>query len=341
MVGYSDSAKDVGRFSASWDLYQAQERILASCRAHDVRATLFHGRGGSVGRGGGPTYLALMSQPPGSIDGTLRVTEQGEMIQALFGLPEIALRTMEVYTSGTLESWLKPGGEPRPEWRACMDRLSADARRIYRGFVYDNPAFLDYWRASTPVGELEHVNVGSRPARRSSSKAVTALRAIPWQFGWTQTRLLLGSWLGVEEALACAAERGEQELLRTMHREWVHFRSTLNLIEMVLAKADPRIAAEYDRQLVPPELQPIGDELRDRLARAMTLVTGVTGHRQLLEDNPVLRRSIDVRNPYVDPINLVQVEILRRLRSGADEAGLRDAFVVTVNGVAAGMRNTG
>ena len=341
MIGYSDSAKDAGRFSASWNLYQAQERIIASCRAHDTRTTLFHGRGGSVGRGGGPTYLALMSQPPGSIDGTLRVTEQGEMIQALFGLPDIALRTMEVYTSGTLEAWLQLGAEPPREWRDCMDRLSADARRVYRGFVYDNPAFLDYWRASTPVGELEHVNVGSRPARRSASKAVTALRAIPWQFGWTQTRLLLGSWLGVEEALACAIDRGDRDLLRSMYRDWVHFRSTLNLIEMVLAKADPRIAAEYDRQLVPAGLQPIGHELRQRLSRAMGLITDVTGHRQLLDDNPVLRRSIDVRNPYVDPINLVQVEVLRRLRGGADDPGLRDAFVVTVNGVAAGMRNTG
>jgi phosphoenolpyruvate carboxylase len=341
MVGYSDSAKDVGRFTASWDLYQAQERITETCTAHGVRTTLFHGRGGSVGRGGGPTYLAIMSQPPGSIDGTLRVTEQGEMIQALFGLPGIAVRTLEVYLNGTLDAWLRPAPPPRPEWRACMDRLATDARNAYRGEVYDSPLFLDYWRASTPVHELEHVNVGSRPARRTASNGVGALRAIPWQFGWTQTRLLLGSWLGLDAALAGAEARGELELLRQMYRDWLHFRSTINLMEMVLAKADARIAAEYDRQLVPEALRATGAELRARLSRAGASVLRVTGHSHLLADNGVLRRSIDVRNPYVDPINLLQVELLRRMRSGDDDPLLKDAFVVTVNGVAAGMRNTG
>jgi phosphoenolpyruvate carboxylase len=341
MVGYSDSAKDVGRLSASWDLYKAQEQIVSSCRKGGVHVTLFHGRGGSAGRGGGPTYLALMSQPPGSIDGTLRVTEQGEMIQALFGLPDIALRTMEVYTSGTLESWLLPARAPRQEWRDCMERLSADAQRAYRGYVYDNPEFLDYWQASTPVAELEHVNVGSRPARRSAAAGVNALRAIPWQFGWTQTRLLLGSWLGLDEALAGALARGEEALLRDLYGDWIHFRSTLGLMEMVLAKADAGIAAAYDKQLVPANLQPLGEELRARLARAMTLLLRVTGHTVLLEDNPVLRRSIEVRNPYVDLINLLQIELLHRMRSGDDSPRLREAFVVTVNGIAAGMRNTG
>jgi phosphoenolpyruvate carboxylase len=340
MIGYSDSAKDVGRFGAAWDLYRAQEEVLASSRRHGVAVTLFHGRGGSVGRGGGPTWLAIMSQPPGSIGGTLRVTEQGEMLQALFGLPGIAIRTMDVYTTATLEAWLLPPAAPRPEWRALMDRLRDDARDAYRGMVYDDPRFLEYFGQATPVAELSAMNIGSRPARRTTDPAVTSLRAIPWQFAWTQTRLLLGAWLGVEAGLERAIDRGEGERLRAMYREWPHFRSVIDLIEMALAKAEPGIAAEYDRRLVAPELQPVGVELRARLRRAIDAVLAVTGHRDLIESNPVLRRSIDVRNPYVDPINLLQVELLRRFREHPDER-VRAALQVTINGIAAGMRNTG
>jgi phosphoenolpyruvate carboxylase len=284
------------------------------------------------------------------------VTEQGEMIQALFGLPDIAVRTMEVYTSGTLESWLVPSPPPRPEWRGCMDRLAADARATFRGYVYEQPRFLDYFRAATPVTELSEVHIGSRPARRQLppetrdlppeggshlSAGVGSLRAIPWQFAWTQTRLLLGSWLGLEDAFANAFARGETDELRRMYREWIFFRSAVDLFAMVLAKADARIAAEYDRQLVPPDLQDYGADLRTRLARAIAAIREVTGHPELLEENPVLRRSIDVRNPYVDPINLVQVELIRRLRGGDADERIRHAFKVTVNGIAAGMRNTG
>ena len=343
MVGYSDSAKDVGRLAAGWDLYRAQEQIVAAARAHDVKLTLFHGRGGSVGRGGGPTHLAIMSQPAGSIDGTLRVTEQGEMLQALFGLPDIALRTLEIYTSGTLEGWLLPVSAPRPEWRASMDRLRDAAAASYRALVHDHPHFAEYLRAATPYSELARMNIGSRPGRRpghGDDEGVTSLRAIPWQFAWTQTRLILGAWLGVEDALDEAFARGERDQIREMYREWTHFRSAIDLIEMVLAKTDGRIAAEYDRQLVPSELQAIGTDLRRRLRRASAAVREVSGHAELLESNPVLRRSIDVRNPYVDPINIVQVELLRRSRLRDDE-DVKAALLVTVNGIAAGMRNTG
>lgn len=353
MVGYSDSAKELGRLTAAWELYKAQEAIVAACGEHGVRARLFHGRGGSVGRGGGPTYLAIQSQPSGSIQGSLRVTEQGEMIQAKFALAGIAIRTMELYTTATLESTLVQAAAPRPEWRTCMERLSNDARDGYRRIVYDHPRFVEYFRAATPEPELEDLNIASRPARRPStggpSRATAAnevrtLRAIPWQFAWTQTRLLIASWLGMEQALADALARGEGDRLREMYRDWPFFRSTIDLIEMVLAKADARIAAHYDRHLVPRDLQPIGDELRARLQQAIDALLRVTGHGLLLEENAVLRRSIDVRNPYVDPINIVQVELLRRLRAaaeGADDDLLRSAFVVTVNGIAAGMRNTG
>jgi phosphoenolpyruvate carboxylase len=340
MIGYSDSAKDVGRVAAGWELFKAQEAVVASCARHETRATLFHGRGGSVGRGGGPTHLALQSQPPGSIDGTLRVTEQGEMLQALFGFADIAVRTMEVYTTGTLEAWLTPVRAGADEWRACMDRLAADARAGYRRVVYDDPRFIDYFHASTPEAEIGEMNIGSRPARRSAGSSVAGLRAIPWQFAWTQTRLMLGAWLGLEEALDRAVARGEAELLRTMYLEWPSFQSAVDLIEMVLAKADGRIAAEYDRRLVPDALQPLGADLRARLERAIRGVRAVSGHEELLQATPVIRRSIDVRNPYVDPLNLVQVELLRRMRAHPD-TGVHAALMVTVNGIAAGLRNTG
>jgi phosphoenolpyruvate carboxylase len=351
MVGYSDSAKDVGRIAAAWDLYKAQESIVAASRAHGVPITLFHGRGGSVGRGGGPTHLAIRSQPPGSVDGTLRVTEQGEMIQAKFGLPGIALRTLEVYTTATLEAMLGSPQPVAPEWRQTMEALSASARDAFRASVYDDPRFMEYFQTATPVAELDALHIGSRPAKRDKQAALQALRAIPWQFAWMQTRLLLPSWLGIESLMdrrpEAASDRArDAEMCREMYRAWPFFRSTIELIEMALAKADGGIAAHYDRHLVPPDQQDLGRELRACLQRAIDVVLEITGHRHLLENNAVLRRSIDVRNPYVDPINLLQVELLRRLRASTqahadDELWLRRALLVTINGIAAGMRNTG
>jgi phosphoenolpyruvate carboxylase len=348
MVGYSDSAKDIGRLAAAWELYKAQEAIVAASRQMGVPVTLFHGRGGSVGRGGGPTYVAIQSQPPGSVDGTLRVTEQGEMIHAKFGLPGIALRTLEVYTSATLDATLAEGAPTEAPWRETMERLSAAARAAYRRTVYDDPQFREYFRFATPEAELDALHIGSRPARRHAAGGLQALRAIPWQFAWTQTRLLLPSWLGVEAILGEGVAPEDREICRAMYRAWPFFRSTLGLIEMALAKADADIAAHYDRFLVPSDLQHLGGALRGRLAGAIDTVLAISRHKQLLEDSPVLRRSIDVRNPYVDPINLLQVELLRRLRSAekadADESEtdwLRRALLVTINGIAAGMRNTG
>jgi phosphoenolpyruvate carboxylase len=265
------------------------------------------------------------------------------MIQAQFGLPDIALRTLEVYTTATLNATLAPAVAPPPEWRAAMDRLAETAHGVYRHVVYDEPEFVPYFRAATPEVELGAVPIGSRPARRTADGGVESLRAIPWVFAWTQTRLHLPTWLGTGEALAAAIERGERDLLRNMYREWPFFRSTLGLIEMVLAKTDARIAAQYDRQLVPPELLPLGADLRRRLDTTIRTLLEATGRTQLLDDNAVLRRSIQVRNPYVDPINLVQIELLRRLRHDGDHADplVWHAFMVTVNGIAAGMRNTG
>lgn len=342
MIGYSDSAKDGGRLAANWALYTAQEALVQVCRDSGVELTLFHGRGGSISRGGGPTAIAMQSQAPGSIQGRLRVTEQGEMIQAQFGLQEIAARTLEVYTTSTLEATLAPPPAPPAEWRAAMDRMAAQARRAYRDVVYDHPRFVEYFRAATPEVELAVLPIGSRPARRVTGGGVDSLRAIPWVFAWTQTRLLLPSWLGSGEALGDALARGERHLLREMYRDWAFFRSTLDLIETVLAETDARIAAEYDRRLVPADLQPLGAELRARLDATIRAMLDATGSRQLLEENPVIRRSIAVRNPYVYPINLVQIELLGRLRNGsAEDPQIRQAFMMTLNGIAAGMRNTG
>jgi phosphoenolpyruvate carboxylase len=226
-----------------------------------------------------------------------------------------------------------PSPAPRDEWREQMNRMSDAAARGYRSVVYETPRFLEYFRFATPVAELGELNIGSRPARRAgATKGVETLRAIPWQFAWTQNRLLLPSWLGFDDALRA----GDAASMR----DWPFFQSMLELLEMVLAKAEPHIAAYYERLLVPEELRDVGESLRARLDATIALVKRITGHERLLENNPVLRRSIEVRNPYVDPINVVQAEVLRRMRESQDER-LRDAFVVTVNGIAAGMRNTG
>jgi phosphoenolpyruvate carboxylase len=345
MIGYSDPAKEIGRLATAWALYQAQEAIVAAGRRHGVAVTLFHGRGGSIGRGGGPTHLTLQTQPAGASDGTLRVTEQGEMIQAKFGLPGTARRTLEVYTAATLEARLAPLVPVRAEWRAAMDRLAADARQAFRGVVYDDERFPAYFRAVTPEAELDSLHIGSRPARRSGG-GLAGLRAIPWHFAWMQTRLLLASWLGAD-ALGSATE-ADRRLFREMYREWPFFRSLIELFEMALGKADASIAAEYDQRLAPAELGGFGAGLRERLRQATEAVLAITGRRELLAGNEALRRSIDVRNPYVDPINLCQIELLRRLAAvRGDEAQapaaavLRKALRITISGVAAGMRNTG
>jgi phosphoenolpyruvate carboxylase len=342
MVGYSDSAKDGGRLAANWQLYKAQESVVSAAHDAGVPLTLFHGRGGSIGRGGGPTHLAMQSQPPGSVDGRLRATVQGEMIQAQFGLADLALRTLEVYTTSVLDATLAPPAPPRPEWREAMDRLATAAHGVYRQIVYDDPDFISYFRSATPEREVGLVPIGSRPARRGGNGGVESLRAIPWVFAWTQTRLILPSWLGTGEALSEAFARGERDAVRAMARDWPFFGATLRLIEMAVAEADPVIAEAYDRELAPIPLQEKGEDLRARLEVARRTVLEALDRTSLLADNPVLRRSIEVRNPYVDPINIVQIALLKRLRDGSIvDQDLWQAFMITVNGIAAGMRNVG
>lgn len=341
MIGYSDSAKDGGRFAAAWALYGAQEKMVDVCKEHGVQLTLFHGRGGTVGRGGGPTYLAILSQPPGSVDGRLRVTEQGEMINAKFGLPGIAFRTLEIYTTATLISTLDPPKPPTQKWREQMDELAKISHGVYDSIVKENEQFVPYFRSATPEVELGELNIGSRPKRRKKGGGVESLRAIPWIFAWTQTRLILPSWLGVGESLQSQMQ-SNGDTLHEMYEKWPFFRALLDLIEMVLAKADIKIAEEYDKALVGEDLRNLGKDLRAKFQATYTTILQITKNERPVGSNGVLRRSIDVRNPYVDPINLLQIEILKRLRSSEEnDEQLKDALLITFNGIAAGMRNTG
>ncbi|CAJ2629532.1 unnamed protein product [Trifolium pratense] len=342
MVGYSDSGKDAGRFTAAWELYKAQEDVVAACNDYGIKVTLFHGRGGSIGRGGGPTYLAIQSQPPGSVMGTLRSTEQGEMVEAKFGLPQIAVRQLEIYTTAVLLATLRPPLPPRDEnWRNLMEEISEISCQCYRNVVYENPEFLTYFAEATPEAELGFLNIGSRPARRKNTRGIGHLRAIPWVFAWTQTRFVLPAWLGVGAGLKGACEKGHSEELKAMYKEWPFFQSTIDLIEMVLGKADTTIAKYYDEALVSEERQELGRELRNELLTAEKFVLVISGHEKLQQNNRSLRRLVENRLPFLNPMNLLQVEILKRLRRDDDNLKLRDALLITVNGIAAGMRNTG
>eukprot|EP00850_Spirogloea_muscicola_P006574 SM000031S11583 [mRNA] locus=s31:530160:538185:+ [translate_table: standard] len=342
MLGYSDSGKDAGRFTAAWELYKAQEDIVSACTEFGVKVTLFHGRGGSVGRGGGPTYLAIQSQPPGSVQGSLRVTEQGEMVQAKFGLPQVAVRQLEIYTTAVLLATLHPPVPPRSlDWRSIMEEISTSSCSHYRDIVFNSEQFLQYFHEATPEAELGHLNIGSRPTRRKKSGGVRELRAIPWIFAWTQTRFVLPAWLGVGMGLATAFEKGHKSELQAMYKEWPFFQSTIDLIEMILAKSDIPIAKHYDDVLVAPERQHLGVQLREAFQTTVVTVLEVSGHHRLSENNKTLRRLIESRLPYLNPINMLQVEILRRLREENNNPRLRDALLITINGIAAGMRNTG
>ncbi|XP_038725752.1 phosphoenolpyruvate carboxylase 4 isoform X2 [Tripterygium wilfordii] len=342
MVGYSDSGKDAGRFTAAWELYKAQEDVVAACNEFSIKVTLFHGRGGSIGRGGGPTYLAIQSQPPGSVMGTLRSTEQGEMVQAKFGLPLTAVRQLEIYTTAVLLATLRPPHPPREvKWRDLMEEISKISCQSYRNIVYENPDFLAYFHEATPQAELGYLNIGSRPTRRKSSTGIGHLRAIPWVFAWTQTRFVLPAWLGVGAGLKGVCEKGHTEDLKAMYKEWPFFQSTVDLIEMVLGKADIPIAKQYDEVLVSESRREIGSDLRKELLTTEKFVLVVSEHEKLSENNRSLRRLIESRLPYLNPLNILQVEILKRLRRDDDNYKLRDALLITINGIAAGMRNTG
>nr|WP_314562522.1 phosphoenolpyruvate carboxylase [uncultured Pseudomonas sp.] len=342
MIGYSDSAKDAGTTAAAWAQYRAQERLVDICREQQVELLLFHGRGGTVGRGGGPAHAAILSQPPGSVAGRFRTTEQGEMIRFKFGLPDIAEQNLNLYLAAVLEATLLPPPPPEPAWRHLMDELAADGVSAYRAVVRENPQFVEYFRQSTPEQELGRLPLGSRPAKRRAG-GIESLRAIPWIFGWTQTRLMLPAWLGWEAALSKALERGEGDLLGQMREQWPFFRTRIDMLEMVLAKADADIARLYDERLVQPDLLPLGAHLRDLLSQACSVVLGLTGQSQLLAHSPDTLEFIRLRNTYLDPLHLLQAELLARSRQqeAAQDSPLEQALLVSVAGIAAGLRNTG
>ena len=340
MIGYSDSAKDAGMLAAGWAQYRAQEALLETCRAHGVALTLFHGRGGTIGRGGAPAHQALLSQPPGSLAQGLRVTEQGEMIRTKLGMTPLAVNTLGQYASAILQANLVPPPEPTPVWREVMEQLAAQSCDVYRRWVREDPQFVPYFRQATPEQELASLPLGSRPARRKLDGGIESLRAIPWIFAWMQNRLMLPAWLGAGEALQSALESGKLEMIREMLREWPFFRARLSMLEMVFAKSDHTLSAHYDQLLVEPDLASVGQRLRHQLQRDIDTLLTILESDQLLAHDQWVQQSIGLRNIYSAPLNLLQAELLRRVRAET-KPEIQQALMVTMAGIAAGMRNTG
>ncbi|QXB86719.1 phosphoenolpyruvate carboxylase [Acinetobacter lwoffii] len=347
MIGYSDSAKDAGFMSANWAQYRAQEELTAVAQQHGVQLTLFHGRGGSISRGGAPTQQALFSQPPGSISGAIRVTEQGEMIRFKFGLEEIALQNLEIYTAATLEATLLPPPEPKQEWRDLMHQMTELSVQVYRQTVRENPHFVKYLRTVTPELELQMLPLGSRPAKRKVSGGIESLRAIPWVFAWTQIRLMLPAWLGTGAALNAVLDQGQRTVLDEMLAEWPYFQTLIDMLEMVLSKADANVALYYESHLTQDEdLKVLGTELRQRLQDAVQTLLSLKGESKLLSSNGVLDQSMKVRKPYLLPLHLLQAELMKRRRlyleqQQAENTPVDHALMVSIAGIAAGLRNTG
>ncbi|MDX1539396.1 phosphoenolpyruvate carboxylase [Arsukibacterium sp.] len=343
MIGYSDSAKDAGVFAAAWAQYSAQEALVAICQQAKVQLTLFHGRGGTIGRGGGPAHAAILSQPPGSLAGGLRVTEQGEMIRFKFGLPKLAERSLALYASAVLEGLLLPPPVPKKSWRELMQQLADDSCEAYRVVVRHDKDFVGYFRAATPEQELGQLPLGSRPAKRNPTGGVESLRAIPWQFAWSQNRLMLPAWLGAGAALAKAAEQNHTALLDEMQQQWPFFATRMSMLEMVFLKADVDIAAYYDKVLVPDELKHLGQQLRAQLTADRELLLKLIHSDTLMAKESWIRESIMLRNTYVDPLHILQAELLHRVRHQPERVNpmISRALMVSIAGIAAGMRNSG
>src|SRR5579875_594846 len=372
MLGYSDSSKDGGILTSSWELYKAQSQLAALGQRYGIPMTLFHGRGGAIGRGGGPIYQAILGQPPGSVNGRIRITEQGEMLSFKYGLHQIALRTMELVVAGVVQSsipeeWLitKPvHPHPPAEWCAAMNWLSERAYQHYRHLIYEDASFLPFFEQATPIAEIGWLNIGSRPARRTKGRAIEELRAIPWVFSWMQSRYVLPSWYGVgsalEEYIADRPERLAQ--LQQMYREWPFLTAFLDNLQMTLSKADMHIAHHYATLVEDVEIRQRMDQIiQAEYKRTEEMVLRIVGGHALLDNSLVLQESIRRRNPYVDPLSYFQVALLRRLRAAGgplmpgqnalqdelmdekerERARLTYAVLLTINGIAAGVRNTG
>jgi len=348
MLGYSDSGKDAGYVTSNWTLYEVQGKLASVARDHGVRLRVFHGRGGSAGRGGGPSYRAIMAQPAGTLDGSIRITEQGEVISFKYSMRGLARRNLDTVLAAVLEATAdRSPPAPKPRWTEAMEELSTISREAYRSLVYEDEDFLRFFSEASPIGELAALNMGSRPARRLQNPEVESLRAIPWVFAWTQNRFLLPSWYGSGSALGSfAGDESKLEILREMYRGWPFFRTLVDFMQMTLAKSDLRIAWSYTSLVR-------DDGVRDRMwariseehAACVDALLLVTGSQNLLDDTPVLQRSIRLRNPYVDPLSYVQVSLLRRLRDLPEDSPEREdvlkTLLLTVSGISSGLLNTG
>jgi len=347
MLGYSDSNKDGGFLTSGWELYKAEIGLVATFARNTVRLRLFHGRGGSVGRGGGPSYQAILAQPGGAVQGQIRLTEQGEVIASKYANPEVGRRNLEVLAAATMEATLFAPGDPapRPEYLEAMDELSATAFAAYRKLVYETEGFERYFWESTVISEIAALNIGSRPASRKKSTAIEDLRAIPWVFSWAQCRLMLPGWFGFGAAVqAYLARHGEagRARLAAMHKEWSFFATLLSNMDMVLAKSDIAIASRYAELVKDIALRDaIFPRIEKEHADTVSALRAITGQAELLDANPLLKRSIRNRFPYLDPLNHVQVELLRRYRDGHQDDRVRRGILLSINGIAAGLRNSG
>ncbi len=346
MIGYSDSNKDVGYVASAWGAYRAQTRIAEVLRRHGVSWVFFHGRGGAVGRGGGPTNVAILALPHGTVEGRLKMTEQGEVLSAKYAVSEIAHRELELTASATLKSdtLAAPGLYRRPVFDQALDEMSDSSAHVYRTLVHEDPDFVSFFEAATPVQEILRLRLGSRPAKRRSDGGIETLRAIPWVFSWTQSRIILPAWLGLGTALAAARERHGLELLQEMATQWPFFASLISNAEMACAKADPRIAHMYT-ELWDNEhsRERIWGLLNAELELTYAELRLIRTSPRLLDSEPVLQASIDRRNPYVDPLSFIQIDLLRRRRANGNAADdrLERVSLLTINGIASGMRNTG
>ncbi|MFA9440344.1 phosphoenolpyruvate carboxylase [Uliginosibacterium sp. sgz301328] len=347
MLGYSDSNKDGGFLTSGWELYKAEIQLVDVFRQHGVRLRLFHGRGGSVGRGGGPSYQAILAQPGGAVQAQIRLTEQGEVIASKYSNPDVGRRNLEVLAAATFEATLlaHPEAAPRAEYLAAMDELSDLAFKAYRGLVYETEGFEKYFWESTVIAEIAHLNIGSRPASRKKSTAIEDLRAIPWVFSWAQCRLMLPGWFGFGSAVTQYVEKHGQkglELLQSMHKEWSFFASLLSNMDMVLAKSDIGIASRYAQLVKDAALRDaIFPRIKQEWETTIQWLLDISGQKELLDANPLLKRSMRNRFPYLNPINHVQVELLHRFREGNEDDRVRRGIHLSINGVAAGLRNSG
>jgi phosphoenolpyruvate carboxylase len=351
MLGYSDSNKDGGYLAANWAVYRAELSLVEVARKSGIRLRLFHGRGGTVGRGGGPSYQAILAQPPGAVNGSLRLTEQGEVIAAKYAEPQLARRNLESLVAATLESTLLDveglGDAAEPAY-AVLDEVATLAQRAYADLVHDTPGFVEYFKASTPVSEIGSLNIGSRPTSRKPTESISDLRAIPWVLAWTQSRVMLPGWYGTGSAFEqwiSAGPAGEADRVAKLHdlyQRWPFFASVLSNMAQVLAKSDLGLAARYAELVADESLRRrVFDKIVDEHQRTIAMHKLITGQDDLLADNPALARSVFNRFPYLEPLNHLQVELLRRYRSGDDDELVQRGILLTMNGVASALRNSG